>query len=958
MAARNRSRTVDVPPNSEAAPETDSGVKLAQAAPALLDFSSILSMVFGGCCVNVWAYEQLLNMNARIGSALTFSQVVFITLQTLPGFLTFHPTYRWLPVGLKPRQVPLYRWAAQVVLLTTSVLLNNWAFAYKVPLTILIVFRSAGLPVSMAFGFMTGRRYSVTQVLSVILVSAGVVLATLARPSAKSSTTLVADELQQYFVGISMLTLSLVLTGVVGLMQEPFVFLVKDVHQGLRSLSDDTDHDRTALGSWLILILNLCSQLVCVSGVNRLSSQVSAVSTNIVLTTRKAISLLFSVWAGGYRPPTVPPLLVPMTQPFHSASSSSTSRRNNLPRGKACMQCRRRKIKCSGERPFCSQCKRAPGTEEECEYPMEGRSRTEQLEETIKKLHSRVAELEAAAEAGISLHAPYLDELDATAPFGRMMANASPPQRADSSLWNRSSSPTTTAATSNNSPYSVQSSLSRAPSEEPSADLAASLIDTFLAHFSHFGFFLSPSTFRTRATQARARPSSALMNAVFLWGARLARSQPACSNLQLDEEIFLHRALQQIPTDLALSSPSTSNTIILHTIQAEVLLALYYLTLERRLEGRYHASAATSLVVSAGLHRQQRSRSLFDFDSSGTTYPQPPVERAIESASPTDAERVAAFWTVLIVSNMWAVVDGENVPSVLDSVGIDTPWPCDSPTPATPEQWDYNPPPVAGQWPSASGFAFDFDVAMAMGLGLEFGATPGSGAYAPDLKEPSAMVKAPPPIQLPTILSNHASSSPSPSASCPITRFLAGDADNANTPMALLGKASILLERAISISALGHSHDTFVNLDTIIHDFISSLRPLAAHQTVGDLDILLRSFAYTAWIRLLYGQDASRTRCLDAAQRIVALARQRQQHASPFLDAILAVLWMHAGRVLSFELSLTLAATAPPLVSVQDLREWIETLLLRMRSCAQRTPLVASLMLQLQTDYAQLLCSV
>ncbi|KAJ7058202.1 UAA transporter [Mycena amicta] len=321
MSATGSERRRDAATNGEAKraseSNTDAGVRLSQAAPALLDLYTILSMVFGGCCVNVWAYEQLLNMNARIGSALTFSQVVFITLQTLPGFLVFHPAYRWLPVGLKPRQVPIYRWTAQVILLTTSVLLNNWAFAYKVPLTILIVFRSAGLPVSMLFGFFSGKRYSAMQVFSVLLVSAGVTLATLVRPSASSSSS-VAD-LQQYTVGISMLTASLILTGVVGLMQErtytkygpcwqegvfythflslpAFAFLVGDVGQGLRSLSDDTGRDTTALGSWIILGLNLCSQLVCVSGVNRLSSQVSSVSTNIVLTTRKAISLLFSVW--------------------------------------------------------------------------------------------------------------------------------------------------------------------------------------------------------------------------------------------------------------------------------------------------------------------------------------------------------------------------------------------------------------------------------------------------------------------------------------------------------------------------------------------------------------------------------------------------------------------------------------------------------------------------------------
>ncbi|KAJ7644350.1 UAA transporter [Roridomyces roridus] len=299
----------------------DPGLRLSQAAPALLDFSSILSMVLGGCCLNVWAYEQLLNMNARIGSALTFSQVAFIALQGLPAFLTF-PAGSLLP-RLKPRQVPLQDWAVQVLLLTTSQLMNNWAFAYKVPLTILIVFRSAGLAVSMIFGFvLAGRRYTIMQVVSVIIVSAGVILATLARPTSapkKQSAVMTEDDVHTYTIGISMLVTSLVLSGFLGLLQERtykkygpcwkegvfythflslpvFLFLIKDVRQGLSSLSDSKTSHTSALASWLILAGNLFSQLICVSGVNKLSSQVSSVSTNLVLTARKAISLCFSVW--------------------------------------------------------------------------------------------------------------------------------------------------------------------------------------------------------------------------------------------------------------------------------------------------------------------------------------------------------------------------------------------------------------------------------------------------------------------------------------------------------------------------------------------------------------------------------------------------------------------------------------------------------------------------------------
>lgn len=276
-------------------------------------------MVLGGCCTNVWAYEQLLMMNPRIGSALTFSQMLFITAQSLPSFITI-PKGHWLP-RLKPRQVPLLQWALQVLVLTTGSLLNNWAFAYQVPLTLLIVFRSAGLAVSMIFGAVfLGKRYSLMQITSVGLVSAGVVLATLAKPKAGPISATTPEDTRKYLTGITMLVVSLFLTAFLGLLQEKtykkygpcwkegvfythflslpmFIFLKSDIKQGIWSLiHNPTTTTSSPLISFLILGANLISQLICVSGVNRLSSQVSSVSTNLVLTARKALSLCLSVW--------------------------------------------------------------------------------------------------------------------------------------------------------------------------------------------------------------------------------------------------------------------------------------------------------------------------------------------------------------------------------------------------------------------------------------------------------------------------------------------------------------------------------------------------------------------------------------------------------------------------------------------------------------------------------------
>ncbi|KAI8996380.1 UAA transporter [Trametes punicea] len=265
-------------------------------------------------------------MDAHIGTTLTFSQMLFITSQSLPSFLVFKQG-SFIP-KLKPRHVPLQKWALQVLVLTSGSLLNNWVYAFSVPLTVQIIFRSAGLAVSMLLGYLVlKKRYSFAQVAAVAFVSAGVVLATLSRPSTSNASGNPPD-IGRYTIGVVMLTVSLLLTGILGVLQERtyttygphwkegvfythslslpvFLFFIPDLKRGFGGLSDPTRLSPESLNTfgrfssivpYAILGANMLTQLACVSGVNQLTSHVSSVSTNLVLTTRKAISLCFSVW--------------------------------------------------------------------------------------------------------------------------------------------------------------------------------------------------------------------------------------------------------------------------------------------------------------------------------------------------------------------------------------------------------------------------------------------------------------------------------------------------------------------------------------------------------------------------------------------------------------------------------------------------------------------------------------
>jgi hypothetical protein len=75
--------------------------------------------------------------------------MLFITAQQLPSFITWDksrtPGYNWLWLPrLKPRQVPISQYLLQVTTFASGTLLNNLVFAFSVPPTLQIVFRSAG----------------------------------------------------------------------------------------------------------------------------------------------------------------------------------------------------------------------------------------------------------------------------------------------------------------------------------------------------------------------------------------------------------------------------------------------------------------------------------------------------------------------------------------------------------------------------------------------------------------------------------------------------------------------------------------------------------------------------------------------------------------------------------------------------------------------------------------------
>ncbi|KAJ3988476.1 hypothetical protein F5890DRAFT_472201 [Lentinula detonsa] len=321
-------------------------------------------------------------------------------------------------------------------------------------------------------------------------------------------------------------------------------------------------------------------------------------------------------------------------------SSDRFSGPTSLRKGQACIYCRRRKMRCDGARPICGQCRKGQRSED-CEYTdRQGQSRMEALEDSIARLKARIHELEnpvAPKEEAVVLHQPYV-------------GNASGLR------------PTTLTGPSPGARYAVASTSP----VEPPQEIVSTLLNNFFEHALTFGFFLSVSNFRASALLPYPmgdprRPLSSLMTIVYFFGSLLS-DNPVW---QARSSEYLTQALESTgSSSLASSHPHK----VLHTIQAEVLLANYLFSAGRLLEGRYHISTAMSLCVGSGLNKIRSPNLLLMVDTSNGLLPQ--------ASGPSEVgERIMAWWVTLSLDQSWAAafeVNSYNDPIIAET---ETPWP-------------------------------------------------------------------------------------------------------------------------------------------------------------------------------------------------------------------------------------------------------------------------------------------
>ncbi|KAG8985442.1 golgi uridine diphosphate-N- acetylglucosamine transporter [Tulasnella sp. JGI-2019a] len=312
----------------------------------------IISLIFGGCGCNAWALETVTARNPHSGTLISFAQYLLIVVFYLPKHLSIVPkpegsnssaSSKLSRLRFKKLQIPFRVWVIQVFLFWLSTVLNNAALGYNVSVAVHMIFRSANLPANLLLGWLSGKKYTRLQVLSVILVTFGVVSATLSstidreKEKGASTTQSAGGPPGSYAIGVALLTVALALSAAMGLAQEKayakygkghweealfylhflglplFSFVASDLITQLRIansspkvelleavgfnyLSKHIDIASLSVPSfWIPLAINIVTQLICVSGVHRLTSRVSSLTVTLVLAVRKAISVILSV---------------------------------------------------------------------------------------------------------------------------------------------------------------------------------------------------------------------------------------------------------------------------------------------------------------------------------------------------------------------------------------------------------------------------------------------------------------------------------------------------------------------------------------------------------------------------------------------------------------------------------------------------------------------------------------
>ncbi|KTW26822.1 uncharacterized protein T551_03284 [Pneumocystis jirovecii RU7] len=312
----------------------------------------IFSLIFGGCCTNVFTLEAIIKKepNAGIkyykklaslkikGLLITFFQFLFITLEGLLYHFFTTSTF------LIKRNIPLYNWFIIVFLFFSSSFLNNKAYGYGISIPIHIITQSGGTLITVILEWLcANKKFNIQEILAVLILTLGVIITNISNVSNISNKHSSKSSILEYIIGIIILIISQIFRSFMNIYMEKtvklyspnwrevnfymhfFSFLIyipilPTIYSQVKLLSfyetsytsqfADTfsynplyiftkfKHSKTFNYAFYFFI-NVITQSLCVQGINRLNIISTALTTNIILSSRKFLSLILSIYIFG-----------------------------------------------------------------------------------------------------------------------------------------------------------------------------------------------------------------------------------------------------------------------------------------------------------------------------------------------------------------------------------------------------------------------------------------------------------------------------------------------------------------------------------------------------------------------------------------------------------------------------------------------------------------------------------
>uniref|UniRef100_A0A0B7BPR0 Sugar phosphate transporter domain-containing protein n=1 Tax=Arion vulgaris TaxID=1028688 RepID=A0A0B7BPR0_9EUPU len=278
-----------------------------------------ISLVFIGCCSNIIFLEELIKVYPHCGNTVTFCAFAFNCLEGL-----FFTT-RFLT---KSSAIPLKYYFLMVFFFFIVQTLNNYTFSFNISMPLHMIFRSGSLISNLVLGVLILKRsYKPTKYISVIMITTGITICTIASASQKekmvSHTGDAAYDYMIWVIGLCLLVVSLFFSARMGIFQEQtyavygkhpsealfynhflpmpaFLLLASDILKCVSEFNKSDPYTLPGLGvtvpwAWMWLVFNTITQYICIKSVFILTTECASLTVTLVVTLRKFISLVFSI---------------------------------------------------------------------------------------------------------------------------------------------------------------------------------------------------------------------------------------------------------------------------------------------------------------------------------------------------------------------------------------------------------------------------------------------------------------------------------------------------------------------------------------------------------------------------------------------------------------------------------------------------------------------------------------